>query len=133
LLKSNENSTIVIIDGDCIFCNYWGNYIISHDLSAQIKITSSKSEIGKELLKKTQADPEETIILFFNNEFYFHSNAVIKIAVLMKGWHIAFKMGYLIPKKIRDFLYIFISNRRKKIMTNSCHIKDLRNKDKFII
>ena len=132
MLNLNKNSSIVIIDDDCIFCNFWGNYIISHDLSSEIKVTSSSSQIGKELLKKTTANPKETIIYFFNNEFYTHSNAVIKIALKMRGWHTLFKMGYLIPKKIRNYFYMIVSNRRKGIMTNRCHIDNLRNRDKYI-
>ena len=132
MLNLNKNSSIVIIDDDCIFCNFWGNYIISHDLSSEIKVTSSSSQIGKELLKKTTANPKETIVYFFNNEFYTHSNAVIKIAENMRGWHTLFKIGYLIPKKIRNYFYMVVSNRRKGIMTNSCHIDNLRNRDKYI-
>jgi predicted DCC family thiol-disulfide oxidoreductase YuxK len=133
LSKFNKNSPIVIIDGDCIFCNYWGNYIISHDSTSTIRITSSSSKIGKELLEKSELNPEETIVFFLNNEFHSHSNAVIKIALKMKGWHSVFGIGYLMPRKARDYFYKFIASRRKKIMTNTCHIEDLRNRDRFIL
>ncbi|MDG2343051.1 MAG: DCC1-like thiol-disulfide oxidoreductase family protein [Flavobacteriales bacterium] len=130
--KFSENSPIVIIDGDCVFCNYWGNYIISRDTSSQIKITSSSSKTGIQLLHKTTINPKETIVFSLNNEFYTHSDAVIKIALKMRGWHNIFAIGYLLPKRIRDFIYKLIANRRKKIMTNTCHIQDLRNRKKFI-
>lgn len=130
--KFNKNSPIVIIDGDCIFCNYWGKYIISKDSSKNIFITSSSSKTGIQLLKNTTADPEKTILFFINNKIYTYSDAVIKIALKLGGWHYMFFLGYLLPKKIRNFFYRYVANRRKKIMTNSCHIQDLKNKDRFI-
>ncbi len=131
--KYTKNSPIIIIDGDCVFCNYWGNYIILNDSSKSIYITSSSSKTGTELLEKTNIDPEKTILFSLNNKYYSYSDAVIKIALKLGGWHNVFLLGYLMPKKIRNLLYEYIANRRKKIMTNSCHIQDLKNRDRFIL
>ena len=131
--KYTKNSPTVIIDGDCVFCNYWGNYIILNDSSKSIFITSSSSKTGTELLEKTDINPEKTILFSLNNKYYSYSDAVIKIALKLGGWHNVFLIGYLIPKKIRNLLYEYIANRRKKIMTNSCHIQDLKNRDRFIL
>ncbi len=131
--KYTKNSPTVIIDGDCVFCNYWGNYIILNDSSKSIFITSSSSKTGTELLEKTDIDPEKTILFSLNNKYYSYSDAVIKIALKLGGWHNVFLLGYLMPKKIRNLLYEYIANRRKKIMTNSCHIQDLKNRDRFIL
>tara|TARA_B100001093_G_C26488484_1_gene867998 strand:- start:283 stop:684 length:402 start_codon:yes stop_codon:yes gene_type:complete len=133
LSKYTKNSPTVIIDGDCVFCNYWGNYIILNDSSKSIFITSSSSKTGTELLEKTDIDPEKTILFSLNNKYYSYSDAVIKIALKLGGWHNVFLLGYLMPKKIRNLLYEYIANRRKKIMTNSCHIQDLKNRDRFIL
>tara|TARA_B100000900_G_C20538216_1_gene699288 strand:+ start:774 stop:1175 length:402 start_codon:yes stop_codon:yes gene_type:complete len=133
LSKYTKNSPIIIIDGDCVFCNYWGNYIILNDSSKSIYITSSSSKTGTELLEKTNIDPEKTILFSLNNKYYSYSDAVIKIALKLGGWHNVFLLGYLMPKKIRNLLYEYIANRRKKIMTNSCHIQDLKNRDRFIL
>ena len=46
-------------------------------------------------------NPKETIILFHNNDIFEKSNAVIKIARLMKNWHSIIIIGYIIPKIIR--------------------------------
>tara|TARA_Y100000589_G_C27198427_1_gene648166 strand:+ start:9868 stop:10269 length:402 start_codon:yes stop_codon:yes gene_type:complete len=132
LSKYTKNSPTVIIDGDCVFCNYWGNYIILNDSSKSIFVTSSSSKIGIEFLEKTDINPEKTILFLLNNKYYSYSDAVIKIALKLGGWHNVFLLGYLIPKKIRNFLYEYIAKRRKKIMTNACHIQDLKNRDRFI-
>ena len=93
-----KTKTIVFIDDDCIFCNFWGNFILKNDLSGAIFISPSKSEYFKEIKKhfKQLPNPKETIILFHNENIYEKSNAVIKIAILMKNWHSVLCIGYLI-------------------------------------
>tara|TARA_B100001057_G_C22782298_1_gene924149 strand:- start:892 stop:1296 length:405 start_codon:yes stop_codon:yes gene_type:complete len=128
------NSPIVFIDDECIFCNFWGNFIINKDKSETIYISSAKSD----LFNKTQSkypnlpNTNETIILIYENKYYSKSDAVIKIASLMKSWYRILVVGYLIPKIIRDKIYDFIAKKRKAIMKNDCVINELRNREKFI-
>ena len=46
----NQNSTIVFIDDECIFCNFW-KYILKNDKSNSILISPSTSNIFKETKK----------------------------------------------------------------------------------
>ena len=84
----NQNSTIVFIDDDCIFCNFWGKYILKNDKSDSILISPSTSNIFKEIKKQFNLfpNPKETIILYYNGQIYSKSQAVIKISLLMKNW-----------------------------------------------
>jgi predicted DCC family thiol-disulfide oxidoreductase YuxK len=131
----NQNSTIVFIDDDCIFCNYWGEYIIKNDKSDSIFISPSTSNIFTETKKKFTLfpNPKETIILYHNGRIYSKSLAVIKISVLMKNWQSIMSFSYIIPKFIRDFFYDIISRNRKSIMLDSCVIDELKRKDKYIV
>ena len=130
-----KTKTIVFIDDDCIFCNFWGNFILKNDLSGTIFISPTNSEYFKEIKKhfKQLPNPKETIILFHNENIYEKSNAVIKIAILMKNWHSVLCIGYLIPKFIRNFFYEIISKKRKSIMKDSCVIDELKSKEKYIL
>ena len=46
------NPTIVFIDDECIFCNFWGKYILKNDKSDSILISPSTSNVFKETKKK---------------------------------------------------------------------------------
>ena len=129
------SSHIVFIDSDCIFCNFWGNYIVKNDRSKSIFISTPKSKIFEEAKLKHHffPNPSETIILYFNGNYFSKSEAVIKIAIQMKSWYSILVVGYLMPKFIRNKIYDFIANRRKSIMKNDCVIRALRSRDKFII
>tara|TARA_B110001452_G_scaffold81860_1_gene66965 strand:- start:92 stop:499 length:408 start_codon:yes stop_codon:yes gene_type:complete len=134
-MLNHDSQTIVFIDDDCIFCNYWGNYILNNDKSKSIFVSSSSSKIYLEINKKFQKFPnyKETIILYYRGMIYERSSAVIKLALIMDNWQKIAAIGYLIPKFFRDFLYNFISRNRKKIMKDRCVIDKLKIRDKYII
>tara|TARA_B100001287_G_scaffold213816_1_gene182624 strand:+ start:14337 stop:14741 length:405 start_codon:yes stop_codon:yes gene_type:complete len=128
------NYPIIFIDDECIFCNFWGNFIIKKDRSENIYISSAKSELYKKISDKKTNLPntKETIILVYKNRYYSKSDAVIQIAILLKSWYRIFIVGYLIPKTIRDKIYDFIAKRRKAIMSNDCVILELKSRKRFI-
>ena len=134
-MQIDSLKTIVFIDDECIFCNYWGNFILKNDQSNSILISPANSSFFKEIQNKYNLlpNPKETIILFHNNDIFEKSNAVIKIARLMKNWHSIIIIGYIIPKIIRDFLYDIIAKNRKSLMTDSCVIDELKQRDKYIL
>ena len=133
-MKDHFSKHIVFIDDECIFCNFWGNYIAKNDKSNGILISSSSSKIFDEVKKNHSnfPNPSDTIILYYEGQYFTKSTAVIMIANNMKSWYFILSVGYLIPKKIRDLIYDFIAKRRKSIMKNDCVIEELRNREKFI-
>jgi predicted DCC family thiol-disulfide oxidoreductase YuxK len=134
-VKDHFSKHIVFIDDECIFCNFWGNYIAKNDKSNGILISSSSSKIFDEVKKNHSnfPNPSDTIILYYEGQYFTKSTAVIMIANNMKSWYFILSVGYLIPKKIRDLIYDFIAKRRKSIMKNDCVIEELRNREKFIL
>ena len=128
-------SPIVFIDDDCIFCNFWGNYIIKNDKSNKILIsipTSNLFEKAKENYNNFP-DPKETIILYYQGAYYTKSSAVMKISFLMNSWQSVLIAGFIIPKKIRDLVYYYVAKKRKTIMKDQCHISELRDRERFIL
>jgi predicted DCC family thiol-disulfide oxidoreductase YuxK len=134
-MQLDNLKTIVFIDDDCIFCNYWGNFILKNDQSNSILISPANSSIYNELQNKYNLlpNPKETIILLHNNDIFEKSNAVIKIARLMKNWQSFLIIGYIIPRFVRDFIYDVIAKNRKSLMTDSCVIDEIKQKDKYIL
>ena len=135
-MSKSVNKSIVIIDGDCVFCNYWGNFIIKNDKSKKIHITTATSKIGIELIESTseKININETIVFFKNENVYLYADAVLQLIREMKNYLLyPLLTAYLMPKTLRNKLYLFISKRRKKLMTNQCHIIDLREKERFIL
>jgi predicted DCC family thiol-disulfide oxidoreductase YuxK len=76
----------------------------------------------------------ESIILIEREIIYTHSTAVIKILSNLGGlWKIT-KLCYLLPKKIRDSLYLYLSHKRYFILgkADACLIPSGETQSKFL-
>jgi len=135
-VQDQINNPIVIIDSECIFCNYWGNFILKYDKSKRILITIPNSNIGQDIINESNdlVDIEKTILLKKDGQIHQYSDAVLKLITQMNNVFLyPLLIGYIIPQKVRNRMYLEISKRRKKIMTNQCHISNLRENERFIL
>ena len=135
-MQAPISNPIVLIDSDCIFCNYWGNFILKYDKSKRILITVPNSRVGREIMNESQniADIEKTILFKKEDLIHQYSDAVLQLIIQMNNIFLyPLLIGYLIPKKVRNWMYLEISKRRKKLMTNQCHVSNLRENERFIL
>lgn len=135
-MQAPLSNPIVLIDSECIFCNYWGNFILKYDKSKRILITVPNSNVGREIMNKSQdvTDIEKTILFKKDDQIYQYSDAVLQLIIQMNNVFLyPLLIGYLIPKKVRNWMYLEISKRRKKLMTNQCHVSNLRENERFIL
>ncbi len=135
-MQDQINNPIVIIDSECVFCNYWGNFILKYDKSKRILITIPNSNIGHDIINETNdlVDIEKTILFKKDGQIHQYSDAVLKLITQMNNVFLyPLLIGYIIPQKVRNRMYLEISKRRKKIMTNQCHISNLRENERFIL
>ena len=135
-MQDQIKNPIVIIDSECVFCNYWGNFILKYDKSKRILITIPNSNIGHDIINETNdlVDIEKTILLKKDGQIHQYSDAVLKLITQMNNVFLyPLLIGYIIPQKVRNRMYLEISKRRKKIMTNQCHISNLRENERFIL
>ena len=76
-----------------------------------------QSEVGIELTKKYNIDTiiVDSIVLIKDNTIYIKSAAVLEILKdLPIGWRL-FRIGIILPKFVRDWMYDIIAKHRYKI------------------
>lgn len=133
-VKKDTDKLIVLIDGDCNFCNKSALFIIKHDKNDTFRFASQQSKIGKELLLKNNYSGTSlsTIILLQHEKVYTKTNALIEIAKHLVGFPKIFVLMKIIPKGIRDFFYDVFSKYRYKLFgkKENCAIptSDIRKK-----
>ena len=135
-MQVSINNPIVLIDSECVFCSYWGNFILNYDKSKRILVTIPNSNMGREILNRSNeiVDIEKTILFKKEGQVYQYSDAVLQLIIQMNNIFLyPLLIGYLIPKQARNWIYLKISQRRKKLMTNQCHISNLRKNKRFIL
>jgi len=110
----NENKLIILFDGVCNLCNNSVSFIIKRDKKKRFLFTSLQSDAARDILLQFQLKNSEmdSILLIENGEVYQKSDAILKIVKYLNG---IWKMSYgliIVPKFIRDYVYIIIAKNR---------------------
>ncbi len=114
IIKNNQ--PIVLIDGDCNLCNRSVKFLIKHNLAADLKFASLKSDIGVAILNKAahKTVQDDTLLFMENNILYGYSTAALKIAThLNYPWRL-FGVFIIIPVTLRDRIYRYVAANRYK-------------------
>jgi predicted DCC family thiol-disulfide oxidoreductase YuxK len=108
-----HNKAIILFDGICNLCNQTVDFLLKYDRKKQFRFVALQSDEGKMLIRNFQIpDDTDSVILIRQNRLYLESDAIIEIAKKLNyPWKLGIT-GKLIPKKIRDRLYRFISKNR---------------------
>lgn len=131
-----NSSKIILFDGVCNLCNSTVQRIIRNDKRNQFKFASLQSIFGQDFLKKNALDSAEfpSIILIDGNQYYFKSDAALRIGKELRG---IYKLSFVliwIPKFIRDFVYDLIARNRYRWFgkSESCWLPTLDLKQRFL-
>ncbi len=132
----NTDKSIVLIDGDCNFCNSSALFIIKHDKNDKFNFASQQSEIGKKLLLESNytGTSLSTIVLVKEGKTFTKTTALIEIAKDLVGFPKMFVSMKIIPVGIRDFLYDVFSKYRYKLFgkKQNCALPTSDVKKKFL-
>ncbi len=119
--------SIIIFDGECNFCNFYINKLISVDKDSKFLFTPYNSEKAKELLDRYNIPStyRESFILSDDEKHFEKSGAVIEILRRLGSyWKILGLMSIVIPRFLRDMIYDIVARNRYKISEryNTCII-----------
>jgi predicted DCC family thiol-disulfide oxidoreductase YuxK len=133
---SSSNKLILLYDGICNICNASVQFVLKHEKNTEIFFVSLQSELGVSLLSKFGLPNNYTDSLVFikNSKAYTHSDAALQIAMYLKFPYSSLRMGYIIPKSLRDAVYNFIAKNRYKWFgkNESCMLPDPTIKYRFL-
>ena len=132
----NLVSHIIFFDGVCNLCNSSVNFLIRNDKRNLFHFASLQWNVARDLLAENypEGDDFHTILYYENGKTFEKSTAVLRIArKLGYPWKAAY--GFIIvPKFIRDAIYMLISRNRYKWFgkKDSCMIPSPELKNKFL-
>lgn len=131
-----QQHDIILFDEICVLCNGWAKFLIKYDTQAQFKLTSVQSPLGQDILRHYQMPTEQfdSMLVIKNGQAYSESTAFLKVIESLGRPFSYLKMGYGIPKFIRDFLYRRIALNRYRLFgtTKQCLLPSSENKKHFL-
>ena len=112
-------------------------YIIRHDRKGQFLFASLQSQAGAKLLERINQEKgykPDSIVLLYKNIYYIKSDAVLKIAAMLKGGWQLLGAGYILPRFLRNLLYDAVARSRYKWFgkRNECMIPTPELRSRFI-
>jgi len=109
---------------------------MKRDKLGKFKFASLQSKIGIGLTKKFNINTNifDSVVLIKNDKVFIKSSAVLEILKDMPiGWKL-FRIGFILPKFVRDWMYDVIGKYRYKIFgkKDECPIPSKDVQDKFL-
>ncbi len=126
---------IIMFDGECVFCDHSVQFILKHDVNEVFKFTSLQSDVGKQLLKQYNVDPSiDSLVVIYKEKVYIQSDAAIIIAQQFKGLWKLLAIVKVIPKWMRDKVYVLIAKHRYRLygQLETCRIPTKEERHRFL-
>ncbi len=112
---------IILFDGECNLCNNFIKFIIKHDKKQHWKFSPLQSSFSKKLSENYHFNQEvlDTVYVIHNHILYDKSKAVLIVITSLSGiWKLSYLI-YLLPLKLRDYLYLHIARNRFRLFGKS--------------
>ncbi len=126
---------ILLFDGVCNLCHGFVQFVITRDAKAVYSFASLQSDLGQQLLQQFQLEEDlKSVILISGNKAYTKSDVPLMVGQTLGGvWSIA-RLGWIIPKFLRDAVYSLIANNRYKLFgkTEACMLPRPEWKKRFL-
>ena len=127
---------IIFYDGECGFCNNWVQYYLKHEKDFELKgsLPSFSPLQGNAAKKYLWADVDmNSIMIWQNGKIYTKSSAVLRIMKNMTlDYRILAKLGWIVPRCLRDKAYDVVAKRRHKLAKPFCFIPTKEQKARFL-
>ena len=140
-MRERPSNPIVLYDGVCGLCNRAVQFLLKRDRHDRLRFASLQSDFAAELLNRHGLDHKDldTVYVVLNHgqadeTLLAKSDAILFFDRAIGGvWNIA-RLGKIIPRPIRNWLYDFIARHRYQVFGKyeSCLLPDPRQQHKFI-
>ena len=140
-MHESTSNPIVLYDGVCGLCNRAVQFLLKRDRHDRLRFASLQSEFAAQLLQRHGFDNKDldTVYVVLNQgdageALLAKGDAFLVFARELGGvWNIA-RLGRIIPRSIRNWLYDFVARHRYQVFGkyDACMLPDPRYKHKFI-
>jgi predicted DCC family thiol-disulfide oxidoreductase YuxK len=136
LLMKTQNNNIVFYDGTCGLCSRFVLFILKNDHYNVFKFAPLNGNTFEVLnVRYNFSEASETVILVYNNQVYYRSDAALKILSQLRIPLNFLSVFLIVPSFFRNIVYVFVAKNRKKWfgLNNHCRLLPAEViKDKFL-
>ena len=137
--SGNKTDQIVFYDGYCVLCSKSIDFILSRDALAGFRFASLQSDFAQRVLPEIGYPMENienlsNIVYLRHNDLKIKSDAVLSILWDLGGIYKISRLGYFLPRVIRDFGYDRLAKLRYRIFgkRDACHVPTQHEMSRFM-
>ena len=126
---------IILFDGFCGICNRFIDAILRADKKNIFRFATLQGAFAKELSSLSpDALGQQSVIYVDEQGIYYQSEAALRIIRRLGGLWWIFRQGLLIPRQLRDPIYLFISRNRYNWFGrwDHCRTPNKSEQDRFL-
>lgn len=133
----DKNKKIILFDGECNLCDTSVHVLLKNDPQDIFRFTSLQSELGQKIQAEYGIDSskmDSVILIDDYTKYKSKTSAVFSMTRSMgKLWPL-FNIFWIVPKFIRDAIYIFVTKNRYRWFgkKNTCMVMIDNIKHKFL-
>ncbi|MGE3260271.1 MAG: thiol-disulfide oxidoreductase DCC family protein [Bacteriovoracia bacterium] len=103
---------IIFFDGVCNLCNFFVDFVVKRDLDQKFQFASIQGETGKRTLPAEARLSLRSVVLWTQGQHFERSDAALMVLQQLGGLWGAFRIFWVVPRPIRDFLYGLVARYR---------------------
>lgn len=128
---------IYVFDGHCVLCSRGVAYILKHETRPDTRFVAILSREGRELAADNGIDPEnpESFLYVKGGKVFQSSDAVLALIGDVGGPARWLRIGKVLPKSARDFIYMIIARNRYKLFgrMDVCYVPTPETRHRFVL
>ena len=111
---------VLLYDGICGLCHAFVRTVLEHDRRRTLRFAALQSAYGRAVRARHALDDVDSLTWVTTSatgeqRVAVRSTAVLEVASYLGGWWRVCLVAYLVPRRIRDFLYAFVARRRYRV------------------
>ncbi len=113
----DDNQSVIVFDGMCVLCSANAQFVLKFDRKGYFRLAAMQGDTGAQLMRRAGLDPADpmSLVVFDQGRLLLDSDAVIRIYEAM-GWPWrAAVLARVIPRALRDPIYLFVARNRYRI------------------
>lgn len=125
---------ILFYDGDCGFCNRSVQLVLNHATHGSIHFAPLQSPFATSFFQEKGFPlPDLSTVYFWDGKNLSNrSTAALKIARHLKWYFQLTRIGWLLPRFIRDGIYNWIAKRRMSLANAQCLLPTAEQRELFL-
>lgn len=115
---------VLFFDGDCAFCSASVRRVARFDTHRRVAFAPLQGKLAAEMGFAKYADEADGTMVFLresDGRVFLRGDALIELARALGGAWRVFTVARFVPKSLRDAVYQWVADRRRRIMGRAGH------------